>query len=267
MASVEASINYIGAMQTRPRFYAQDHSKDVLALDPRTVKIEDVRGNSPTLAREGFALIPHKSAVADFRDDSEVARIHTGEIEELILSVSGADAVSVTGRGVLRFAENSPFSGKLFNSLPARFIHIDISDPTASTFSERSNPRPAEKPRRTCHYNVWRVISAPPQNVPLSVCDARSLAPTDLVTADAIFDAFDGQPEWSFEALLVRFNPKHRWCWFPDMNRDEALVFKTNDSDRREAHHVPHSAFDNPLVPAGTAPRASIEMRAIAYWY
>jgi len=267
MANVEAGINYIGAMATRPRFYAQDHSKDILSLEPHIVKIEDVRGNPPTLAREGFTLVPHKSAVADFRDDSEVARIHTREIEDLILSVSGADAVSVTGRGVLRFAEKSPLSGKLFNSLPARFIHIDISDSTAAAFSARSNPKPGETPRRACHYNVWRVISDPPQDVPLSVCDARSLTPSDLTAADAMFDAFDGQPEWSFEALLIRFNPRHRWCWFPDMTRNEALIFKTNDSDLSEAHHVPHSAFDNPLAPADTSPRASIEMRAIAYWY
>ena len=50
------------------------------------------------------------------------------------------------------------------------------------------------------------------------------------------------------------------------MKRDEALVFKTNDSDPGEPHCVPHSAFDDPTCPDGVAPRASIEMRGTAYW-
>ena len=118
--------------------------------------------------------------------------------------------------------------------------------------------------RRFAHYNVWRVISEPPQDVPLTLCDARSLAPSDLSFADAVFDMPGA--EWSFEGLLVRHNPAHRWNYYSGMTRDEALVFKTNDSDPTAPHHIPHSAFDDPTCPPGTAPRASIEMRAVAYW-
>ncbi len=67
-------LNYIGPMTVRPRYYANDCSRDVLALEPRTVEVEDarLRARPPSLAREGFALIPHKSGVADFRDPREV---------------------------------------------------------------------------------------------------------------------------------------------------------------------------------------------------
>jgi hypothetical protein len=65
----------------------------------------------------------------------------------------------------------------------------------------------------------------------------------------------------------VRHNRAHRWCYFPNMTRDEALVFKTNDSQPGEPHHVPHTAFNDPTCPPGVAPRNSIEMRAIAYWF
>jgi hypothetical protein len=51
------------------------------------------------------------------------------------------------------------------------------------------------------------------------------------------------------------------------MRSDEALVFKTNDTDRTCAHCVPHGAFDNPDCPADVLPRASLEMRGIAYWF
>jgi hypothetical protein len=51
------------------------------------------------------------------------------------------------------------------------------------------------------------------------------------------------------------------------LSRDEVIIFKTNDSDPAQPHCVPHSAFDDPSCPKGVLPRASIEMRGIAYWF
>jgi hypothetical protein len=98
------------------------------------------------------------------------------------------------------------------------------------------------------------------------VCDARSVTPADLIFADAVFNS-PNKPEWSFEAIVVAHHPAHRWHWYSDMTRDEALVFKTNDSDLTRAHCVPHVAFDNSNAGAQVAPRASIEMRAMAFWF
>jgi hypothetical protein len=77
----------------------------------------------------------------------------------------------------------------------------------------------------------------------------------------------DGRVQWSFEALLLRYSPAHRWCFFSDMTPDEVLVFKRHDTDSREPSGVPHSAFSDPRAPADCAPRASVEMRTIAYWF
>jgi hypothetical protein len=267
--TVTSSVNYIGAMAQRPRYYANDHSRDLLALEARQILIEDVRGRTqaPSLRREGYELFEHRSEVKDFKNKDEVSAIHLREIERLLLHVTGADRVVVNGAGVLRFGEKSPEAGKYNNSMPARFIHVDISDVTAGEFAARSQPHePARRIRRFAHYNVWRALSPPPQDVPLTVCDARTLARSDLVESDAIFD-IPGVPEWSFEGWVVRYNPGHRWAYFSGMHRDEALVFKTNDSDDNEPHCVPHCAFDDPSCPAGVSPRTSIEMRGIAYWY
>jgi hypothetical protein len=266
---VEGVVNYIGGMDERPRYYANDHSRDVLVLDPRRVSIEDARSgvDSTALDREGFQLVRHRSAVRDFRDTAEVTAVYMPEIERLLLEVSGADQVVVNGAGVLRFGEKSQDAGRLNNSMPARFVHVDISDVTARAFAARSEPRrDGMSVARFAHYNVWRVLTPPPQDVPLAVCDSRSIAPADLVAADAIFDVA-GAPEWSFEGWVVRHSPAHRWCYFSGMNRDEALVFKTNDSDPVRAHCVPHSAFDDATCPPDVPPRMSIEMRGVAYWF
>jgi hypothetical protein len=187
------------------------------------------------------------------------------EVVGLVGALSGADLVLVNSPGVLRFSERSAKCGSLDNSRPARFAHVDVSDTTAAAFAHRASPD-GRRVARFAHYNIWRVISDPPQDVPLAVCDARSVTPADLIAADAVFNA-PNQPQWSFEGIVVAHHPAHRWHWYSDMTRDEVLVFKTNDSDLERAHCVPHVAFDNPHAGAQAAPRASIEMRAIAFWF
>ena len=267
-AGVTGTINYIAREPDRPRYHANDSSRDTVVIDPVAMEIEDVRPSQdpPRLDREGFALVNHVSAVSDFRDAAEVARVYGGEIRALLLALSGADEVVMTSPGILRFAERSTLSGALDNSRPARFAHIDISDGTAAQFSARTNPRPDAVPVRACHFNVWRVITPPPQDTPLALCDARSVAPRDLILADAVFDS-PGKPEWSFEGLVIAGNPAHRWVYWSGMTRDEAIVFVTNDSAPGLPHHVPHVAFDEPACPPEADPRGSIEVRGIAYWY
>jgi hypothetical protein len=266
--TVTGELGFLGDMDVRPRFHANDQSRDVLVLAPQAVAITDARTSQApfSLDVEGFRLVPHRSRVDDFRDSGEIERLYVDEIRELLLETSGADHVTVNGLGVLRFSERSSDSGALDNSRPARFVHIDCSDSAAEGFYRASAPA-AERPiRRSAQYNVWRVISPPPQDVPLAVCDARSLRAGDLEPADAVFDR-DGQVAFSFESLLVRYSPDQRWFYFSDMSRDEALIFKTHDTDPAKAHQVAHGAFDDPRSAPDTGPRASIEMRGIAYWF
>ena len=169
----------------------------------------------------------------------------------------------VTGPGVVRFSEASNRAGTLDNSMPARFAHVDTSADTAAQFAAGSAPE-GRRIARYAHFNVWRSFSGAPQDVPLALCDARSVAADDLILADALFDT-DGEVRWQFESYIVAHNPAHRWHWFADMTPDEAIIFKTSDSVL--GNIVPHVAFDNPDAPPGCHPRASIEMRAVAYWF
>ena len=66
-----ARLNYIAPMSCRPRYYADDASRDVLTLDPRPVAIEDARRRAHSLSIEGFELVSHKSAVENFQDPAE----------------------------------------------------------------------------------------------------------------------------------------------------------------------------------------------------
>ena len=259
-----AVINYAARTGFRQRYFANDHSKDTVVIDGHEMTIADCRADPASIDAEGFALWPHVSQISDFRDPDEVAACHPAEIEALLLETTGADQVIVTSPGIHRFSERSGLAGSTNNSMPARFAHIDTSGETAAGFAKASLPE-GRTMAHYAHYNVWRAYSGAPQDVPLAVCDARTVTGDELMLADAIFDEPGDAPDWGFDSYLVAHDPGHRWCWFPDMTPDEVIVFRTSDS--RGAKPVPHVAFDNPHAPENAPPRISIEMRAVAYWY
>jgi hypothetical protein len=108
---------------------------------------------------------------------------------------------------------------------------------------------------------VWRAINRPIQANPLAVADAKSIAMEDLIVAERRYPHRVGQ------TYRLKHSPAHRWFFFPEMRRDEALVFKVYDSatDGR-ARFTPHTSFTDPASPPNAAPRQSIEVRAFAFF-
>ena len=269
--TLKADINYVAPMATMPYFYAKDHERDNLDLETARVTIADMRdaADPPQLERDGFELVDHASTVADFQNPAEVARTYTAEIGELIRRVTGADHAVVTPGGVLRFSTRTP-RPDLVNSLPAGFAHIDYSRASFEDFAARNI---ADHPDRAAFetggfaaYNIWRVLSDPPQDMPLAVCAAPSMADSDRLEGEARIDGpqMTEADEIRFGSSLIKANPAHRWYWFSRMTQREALIFKAFDSDTARIQGCPHTAFENPDPEA--TPRASIETRAYVYW-
>jgi hypothetical protein len=270
---VEATINYVAPMTERPKFHAQDHGRDNLRYDPRRMKIANARSfrEAASLEREGIVLASHASAIRDFRDPAEVRRLYPAEIERLIVELTGAKrAVMLGGGGLVRYTERSPHYKTGMNTQPARFPHVDFTPRTSPGLVDNVFGNRVEKlapGQRLVGYNVWRVVSPPPQDVPLAVCDARTVARDDLVPADGVYDQGDDPSKWwELEAYLVRHNPAHRWIYYRDMRPDEVLIFRGYDNAPAWRAGVPHSAFDDPACPPGAPPRVSIEARVYAVY-
>jgi hypothetical protein len=263
---VRAAIGYSERTERRPFFYANAHEKDFVPLKPAEVSIADARGHDCALDREGFTLVEHTSAVADLTDLEAVAEVHRGEIAELLQRVTGCDEVVMTPMGILRFSEKLGENAAHDNSHPARFVHVDMAREAAAAM--RDKIAPAGKPiARSAQYNVWRSLAGGTQDVPLGLCAYPSVAREDLVDCDAIFDPLDGSPEWGFPNYLLAYNPAHRWYYYSDMTPEEAIVFKTSESDLDRAQLMPHGAFDNPLAGPDAPARVSLEMRGTCYWF
>lgn len=267
--SVTGTINYAIPSGGVNRFHAKDSTLDTFTYDPRDMTIIDGRtlADPPRLDREGFALLRMPSAVIDFRDIDAVSATHADEITRFIASLSDADAVVLAGPPALRFGDKAPASDKAAHSKTARLIHSDTFETTSEDFTAQYNPHPERRIVRCEHHNIWRTFSRPPQDLPLALCDFRSVSPDHIIRAEAAFDNPQGEVTWSFDAMIFRHDPRHRWVYFSGMTRDEVLVFKRHDSDRTRPWFVPHTAFADPTAPPDAEARASIEMRTISYWY
>src|SRR5256886_8821762 len=213
------------------------------------------------LDKNGFVLVEHRSAVRDFFDVEELKRVYYPEVQKLIGEVAGAQRVVVFDH-TLRSGDEAEREAKLVRE-PVLSAHND--------YTEWSGPQRvrdlmgAEAERllqgRLAIIQVWRAIAEPIRSNPLAVADARSVAPEDLLVAERRYPNRVGQ------TYRLKYNAAHRWFYFPEMRREEAIVFKVYDSlkDGR-ARFTPHTSFDDPSTPAGPPPRQSIEARAIAFF-
>ena len=115
--------------------------------------------------------------------------------------------------------------------------------------------------RRFAIVQVWRPIRLPVESFPLAICDARTVSAGDLVISERHYPNRVGQ------TYAITYNPQHKWFWFPQMRREDAIVFKVYDSEKDgRARWTAHTAFDDPTSPPHARPRESIEIRTLAFF-
>ena len=243
-----------------------------LPLSGKSVIIADMRyraNDSPafSLSREGFTLVTAPTMVRDFYDREEVSRWYIGEAAELVRRLTGCAATAMLNQPVIRVsgrAGERP-AGTTFTG---DFAHADFSAAAAEYMLRRNLP-PDEASERLKHryavYNVWRAFSGPPQDRPLALCDARTVASEDKQYCEITMKSASGET-MTWENIAYLHNDEHRWWYCADMTRDEAYVFRGFDSDPARAEQVPHSAFADQSCPADAPPRASIEIRMFAFY-
>jgi len=264
---VEAPLNYLADLSIKPVTYNPPHGTGL----PRrvgnyrdfTVRVHDGRpiAGDLSLDRQAFRLVSHDTAVADFYDEREVKTTYYGEVEALLRAQTGAAKVVIFDHTV-RTADRAVERGL---RTPVRSVHCD--------YTEKSGPRrvrdllppdeaDARLGKRVAEYNVWRNIAHEPvEMTPLGFVDSESLAPRDLAVCDLVYADRTG------EIYQGVYNADHRWYYFPQMTRNEAVVIKCYDSMRDgRARFSLHSAFDDPTSPPNPRPRQSIEVRAFAFF-
>jgi hypothetical protein len=264
----EAALNYLADTTERPESYGG--VSQAVADQQRKGKYEehmmplyDGRAivDQLSLEREGFILVRHETKMKNFYDEDEVRSVYYKETEELVKQTSGAKRVLVFDH-TLRSADATTREEKNISG-PVRNAHNDYTEWSGPQRVRDLLPNDAEEllKSRFAVVQTWRPINKPVQREPLAIADARSIGTKELIPSARIY------PDRRGEVYHSTFNPEHRWYYFPNMHRNEAMVFKTFDSMKDgRARWTAHCAFDDPTAPPDAPPRESIEMRTLAFF-
>ena len=272
--SVTAEVPYLRSELELVHVDFTSRNLDDKTVERRTVQIRNGRAAAepPSLEREGFEIATWASRVVNERLEEltadrpplEVPQVELDYWDEtipLIQQLSGAREVLALHASVVRFSARAK---KKEMMTPAGWAHLDYAADEAAVQLERTlqlSGREVQPFGRYVLYQSWRALSAPPQDFPLAVCDARTVATSDLIPIEYHLTADQG--EFTYRTLGSRFSERHQWWWYPDMSTDEMILFIGFDSLRPEGPNTLHVAFEDTTAP-DPVPRSSMESRYFA---
>jgi len=274
-AQVQSMIDYlVPSSRINRRFWAPGKEFNTGIYAPYPVTIRNARLAGPfTLDAHGFCLGSHDTAITDWQNNYAADSPYAAEVAQAVMALCGADAVVPLG-GMVR---DSASPGATVQP-PAAEAHVDFTQRTAERRAEALYRKAyPEGPgyRRFIGFSLWRALSAPPQDMPLALCEGRSVRDdegthntkvdvSEIPTGDALYAPIEGEEDM-LSATIFHYSPEHRWWFFPDMEPDEVIFIKLYDSDHATAWRCPHTAFRD-TSRADARPRRSMEFRGMAYF-
>lgn len=240
------------------------------------------RAELPAWTECGFELRSDPSAVADWSDDDEIAVTHHAEVEALARDLTGCDVALVSNH-----IKRGPEYARQHQDLaPISFVHSDFArgydqlvrqsyvrperDGAARALERNGvSPDDVAAASRLVILQFWRNLGPARMDHPLAWCDSRTVTPDDTRPIPVSDYAGSGVDFDALAVLAPERPDQYRWYAFPELALDEAVAFRTYDTELAEAGDTwftPHSAFRDPDVPLGRPARSSIELRAICLY-
>ena len=266
LRSILAPLNFLVPMAEKPIAYNYEPPPGVPTRtgtsEEHRVAIRDARPLIGKLSqdREGFVLLHHQSAVQNFYDEDEIARVYYPECERVIKEATGATRV-VAFDHIVRNAAVSAKGNAV--KIPAKRVHDDY---TAWSAPQRvrdlmGGEAEALLKHRFAIINLWRPIRGPVLESPLVLCDAESLSEENLIARDLKY------PDRTGQTYSITYNPNQRYYYFPKMQPEEPVLIRCFDSaPNGAARFSAHTGFDDPTSPPDAPPRESLEVRTLVFY-
>jgi hypothetical protein len=267
LTSVVAPLNFLAPMAEKPVAYNYEPPPGIpVRTGQRITHHVPIRDARPmidllSLDKEGFVLLHHQTAVANFYDEEQITSVYYPECERVMQEATGAVRV-VAFDHIVRNAAMAAIKGSGIK-MPAKGVHNDY---TAWSSPKRvrdlmGDEAEALLKNRFAIINLWRPIRGPLLESPLALCDAQSLEEENLIASDLRY------PDRTGETYSITYNPNQRYYYFPKMQADEAVLIRCFDSSLDGPHRFSaHTGFDDPETPADAPPRESIEVRTLVFF-
>jgi hypothetical protein len=263
---IVAPLNFLAPTAEKPVAYNYEPPPGVPIRTGHAIEYRvEIRNARPlagrlSLDREGFVLLEHRTAVADFYDEEQIRSIYYPECERVMQETTGAARV-VAFDHIVRNATISAKGNAV--KIPAKRVHNDY---TAWSAPQRVRDLMGDEADELLRHrfainNLWRPIAGPVLDSPLTLCDAESLAEENLIASDLKY------PDRTGETYAVTYNPDQRYYYFPNMQRNEIVLIRCYDSGLHGAQRFSaHTGFDDPTTPPGAPPRESLEVRMLVFF-
>jgi hypothetical protein len=250
-------------------------------VTPVLCAIEDARDDlTISLDQQGFTLVRHETAFAGERDlevlragyHDEMATFLTDYLEASLVVPARAGILLRDGRKLIGREKFEGDPDVIDDRIPASFAHVDYLLPDA-VIAQAKLERAFEghddiSYSRMVILQTWRSVSPPPQDIPLALCDCRSVADGDLSPRTGVLapQNRNGLPSPTFTIGGIHHSPWQKWYYYPSMTPDEVILLTGFDTDRPARGRVAHAAFDNRANQPDAVPRESIEARFYVYY-
>jgi hypothetical protein len=266
LEGIVAPLHFLVPMAEKPVAYNYEPPPGTPVRTGRNieyqVKIRDARPmiDRLSLDREGFVLLHRQTAVTNFYDEEQIRSIYYPECEQVMQQATGAVRV-VAFDHIVRNAATSAKGNAI--KIPAKRVHNDY---TAWSAPQRVRDLMGDEAEELLKHrfainNLWRPISGPVLDSPLTLCDAASLSEENLIASDLQY------PDRTGETYAITYNPAQRYYYFPKMQPDEAVLIRCYDSALLGAHRFSaHTGFDDPTTPPDAPPRESLEARMLVFF-
>jgi hypothetical protein len=219
--------------------------------------------------QNGFVLLDHTTIVKDW---DNVPEAFCAEVEEIIrtrllperrIEVQQRPTPLRRGRGTTtpQYANGVHSDGPLTADLYAENVAAFAGAEARDWWLERYL---RDEVAGFMSIDFWRLtnMQAPLQHMPLALCAPGSLERSDILPMEFVGIAPEGRTS---HHLALRFNPAHRWYFYPEMTCDEVLAFKLcefwKDDPDAQPQNCFHSAFSHPDTPDDAEERQSCEHR------
>ncbi|MDP2015362.1 CmcJ/NvfI family oxidoreductase [Hydrogenophaga sp.] len=266
---VRATLNYSVDNGIPPDYYFYEPDPGT-PLNPPGTDLQEVNIHDGwpererlSLDREGFELHNFGAEFNQFDDDNAVVTAFYPQVVDFVKRHTGARRVEVFDHTIRK---RLPADLKAQTTVQRPAVLLVHSDYTVSSGPQRVRdilPDEADDllQRRVAFYNVWKPLYRRVEELPLAMCDASTHDEGDMLRMDLKYRERTG------EIYVMRYSPRHRWLYFPQMEAQQALLLKTYDSatDGR-CRFMGHTAFEHPDTAPDAPKRESIEVRTMAFF-
>jgi len=290
--SVERTLVANGKVYTKRDGTGSDGELVGTKWAPTEVRVQNARLETFNLDAQGFELKQSGTTMTydDFYSEDAILKRYYPECAELVKAATGASTVLAFDHNLRSAGGKSAgrtVPGGSAVQGPAPLVHGDYTVTSGPRRLEQLAQAPkandtlgkvvgdaalvsqevlqSAKRGRFAIVNVWRNIrDNPVEKLPLACVDASSASREDLCVFEIHYADRIG------ENYFAVHSPSHRWYYYPQMERTEAMLIKQWDSQGdlagaggSKSTFSLHAAFEDPTTPENAEDRESIEVRCI----